>query len=72
MVRGINVTDAGILGKNTVDPARPGVDYEDPDGNPIPGPQLDGRLVDGALVYKKFKPLFPGDSLPPGRVFQLG
>lgn len=72
VVRGINITGGGVLGKNTDDPTRPGVDYEDPAGNPIPEPVPDARLVDGALVYRKFKPLFPGDSLPPGRVFQLG
>ena len=72
VVRGISITGGGVLGKNTVDPARPGVDYLDPAGNPVPEPVLDGRLIDGALAYRKFKPLFPGDSLPPGRVFQLG
>ena len=59
---------AGIFGKDlddNIDSAR----YRDPDGNPINDPVLDGRLVDGAIVYQTLK---KGDKLPAGdRSFQL-
>ena len=64
VVNGIIGADKGVLGMN---------DYLDKNGNPIlpaadgraPGPQLEGRLVDGAVVGKIFL-----DGL--GRVVTLG
>lgn len=71
VVSGINITGGGVLGKDFSDAIDP-TKYRDPEGNPVPEPVLDGSLVDGALVYQKFKKIAPTDTLPIGRVFQLG
>ena len=64
-ISGINVDANGILGADkTSDPAA----YRDKDGNPVPEPVLDGRLVDGAIIYKTS--IGPPPSSP--RVFKLG
>jgi hypothetical protein len=60
----INVVGTGDVG-SVKDPL--GVLFRDKDGNPIVEPVLDGRLDDGALIYKQLK----GGRLPNGNVFQL-
>jgi hypothetical protein len=60
----ITVVGTGDVGsvKNPLD-----VFFRDKDGNPILEPVLDGRLDDGALIYKRIT----GGRLPSGNVFEL-
>ncbi len=72
VVSGIQLTREGILG---TDKGRVGVsEYLDKDGlNIVSEPFLDGKLIDGALIYKSFVPFFTGDRLPNNpRIFKLG
>jgi hypothetical protein len=64
-IANIVVTANGASGVDkTNDPAP----YRDKDGNPVPEPVLDGRLVDGAIIYKNLIP--PQETGP--FWFQLG
>jgi hypothetical protein len=60
----INVIGTGDVG-STKNPLA--VLFRDKEGNPITEPVLDGRLDDGALIYKQFR----GGKLPIGNVFEL-
>lgn len=60
----LNVVGTGDVG-SVKDPLN--VLFRDRDGNPISEPVLDGRLDDGALIYKRLS----GGRLPNGNVFQL-
>jgi hypothetical protein len=71
VVGGINLTGGGVVGKDLSPIVEPGP-YRDQDNNIVPEPVLDGRLVNGALVYAKFKPKSATDKLPLGKVFKLG
>ena len=76
LVGGIQLTSGGILGSDkspvTIPIVHPFSDYLDKDGVPIIEPFLDSRLIDGALIYKSYVPLFNGDALPNNpRIFKL-
>ncbi len=70
VVSGIRITAGNDIGKdfdNTIDPAP----FRNQNGDAVATPVLDGMLVDGALIYKKFKPDSEFDELPPGNTFRL-
>ena len=48
-ISGITVVANGALGVDKTNDSAP---YRDRDGNSVPEPVLDGRLVDGAIIYK--------------------
>ena len=69
-IANIVVTAAGDIGvvKDHPPGAPPGKEtwgYLDKDNNLVPEPVLDGKLIDGAVVYKNGTP-------PPGLVFRIG
>ncbi len=69
-IGGIVLTGGSLGVDKTNDPAP----YRDKNGNIVPQPSLDGRLVDGAIIYKLFVPQNPTDADISGKpfVFKLG